>query len=290
MFILFSMNGLAYGESMEEWLTTYKQALRTRCTDPILLVIAVITLIIGIVNVQTSVKDAADLGQQVSALQEAIGEFTSVAVLILLLVPVFAFFDSFPLTRTTWKRRLLPYLIFSVVFSAVHIFLMVMIREVLWPPLLGGDYQFFTTGFAEALYEYRKDAVTFGLHLMVWELQRQVLQAKASATATAEPITLKSGATTIMLQPSEFLYAKSAGNYAEVTSSAGTQLARITLSELAGLLQKKGCDAVRIHRSVIVNRSAIMETAPIAGGDVTVKLRSGETLRASRRYKNAIEL
>lgn len=274
---------------MTAWLKTYKEALRTRRGDPILLVIAIITLIIGVVNVQTSVKDAADLGRQVSTLQEATGEFTSIAVIILMLVPVFALFDSLPLTRANWKHTLLPYLAFSVAFSAIHIFLMVMIREGLWPHLVGGEYEFFTTGFAEALYEYRKDAVTFGLYVLIWELQRQIRQAKASAKVIADPISLKSGATTILLQPAEFLYAKSAGNYAEVTSLSGTQLARITLSDLADLLQAKDCDAVRIHRSVIVNRSAVMETAPIAGGDVTVKLRGGEVLRASRRYKDALE-
>ena len=77
-------------------------------------------------------------------------------------------------------------------------------------------------------------------------------------------------------------------NYAQITSLSATQLARITLAELEALLQANGCDAVRIHRSCIVNRAAILETTPIAGGDLTVKLRGGENLRASRRYKDKL--
>ncbi|MBO6504515.1 MAG: LytTR family transcriptional regulator [Kordiimonadaceae bacterium] len=271
-----------------DWLTTYQRALGLRWRDPVLLTIAVITLLIGVVNVQTSISDAANLGRELSPLKESLGEYTSIFIIILMLAPVFAFFDTYPITRQNWQKRAVPYLGASVAFSLVHVSLMVLVRKLLWPMLIGGSYEFFDEDYDAAFYEYRKDLVTFLLCVLVWELQRQIRQAKSSAAQAADPITLKSGATTILLQPAEFLYAKSAGNYAEVTSLSGTQLARITLTELAELLNDKGCNAVRIHRSVIVNRGAIMETAPIAGGDLTVKLRGGETLRASRRFKNAL--
>lgn len=273
---------------MKDWQQHYVSALKARFRDPVLLMIAAITLVIGVVNVQTSLSDAANLGKELSPLHEALGEFSSIFVIILLLAPVFALFDIYPITRQNWTRRAVPYVTASLVFSGIHVSLMVLLRHLLWPWLMGGSYEFFDDDYDAALYEYRKDAVTFGLYMIIAGLQRQVQQAKEAASKTIEPITLKSGATTILLQPAEFLYAKSAGNYAEVTSLSGIQLARITLKELTGLLVENGCDAVRIHRSVIVNRSAIMETAPIAGGDLTVKLRGGEILRASRRYKDSL--
>jgi two-component system LytT family response regulator len=46
---------------------------------------------------------------------------------------------------------------------------------------------------------------------------------------------------------------------------------------------------VRIHRSIIVNRPAIAEVRPIAGGDHTVLLRGGQRLRLSRTYRSAFE-
>lgn len=274
---------------MADWLQNYGSALRARLRDPVLLAIAMISLVIAFVNMETSISDAARLGKTLSPLREAIGEFSSVAVIILLLAPVFAFFDAFPMTRRNWPRRALGYFAASFVFSALHVTLMVLIRTALWPALVGGTYEFFDSDYDAAIYEYRKDAVTFVLYMIIAALQRQIQQARAAATGAAEPITLKSGATTILLQPAEFLFAKSAGNYAEITSLSGTQLARVTLAELEGLLREKDCKAVRIHRSTLVNRAAVMETAPIAGGDLTVKLRGGEVLRASRRYKTALE-
>ncbi len=271
-----------------DWLNTYQQALSLRWRDPVLLTIAVITLLVGIVNVQTSISDAANLGRELSPLKESLGEYTSIFIIILMLAPVFAFFDTYPITRQNWLKRIIPIVGASVLFSGVHVSMMVLVRKLLWPILVGDSYEFFDDDYDAAFYEYRKDLVTFLLYFLVWELQRQIRQAKSSAIKAADPITLKSGATTILLQPAEFLYAKSAGNYAEVTSLSGTQLARTTLTELTKLLNEKGCNAVRIHRSVIVNRGAVMETTPIAGGDLTVKLRGGETLRASRRYKNAL--
>lgn len=269
-------------------MDVFVEKLRMRLRDPLLYILAVITLVIAAVNVLTKMRDASDFGATLPWQDPVIAEYTSALAIILLLPPVFAFFDTRPFRLAAWYKALLPYVLGSFAFSFAHVALMVGMREVIWPLVLG-PYNFFADGYGEILYEYRKDAMTFLLYLLVWELQRQMLAARAAKALAAEPITLKSGATTILLQPGEFLYAKSAGNYAEVTSLSGTQLARVTLTELVRALQGKGCDAVRIHRSAIVNRSAVMETAPIAGGDMTVKLRGGETLRASRRYRDALE-
>lgn len=269
-------------------MADFLEKMRARLRDPMLWILAAVSLVIAAVNVSTKLSDAADFGSTMPWQDPVIGEYTSALALILLLPFVFAFFDWKPFRLGAWHRLLVPYVLASIVFSLIHVGLMVAMREVIWPMVLG-SYNFFGDGYGELIYEYRKDAITFALYLLVWELQRQVHAARAAKAQAIDPITLKSGATTILLQPAEFLFARSAGNYADVTSLSGTQLARITLAELERLLQEKGCDAVRIHRSAIVNRAAIMETTPIAGGDLAVKLRGGENLRASRRYKAALD-
>ena len=269
-------------------LSKHWHQVKARLTDPLLYIIAAVTLVIAAVNVSTKLSDASGYGAAIPWQDPVTTEYSSGLVLIIILPFLFAFFDQHPITRINWHRKLPFYVATSILFSLAHVVLMVAARQLAWPMLFDRPYNFFAGGINELVYEYRKDAITFLMYLLIAELQRQVLLAKTSRATTHEPIILKSGATTILLQPAEFLFAKSAGNYAEVTSLSGTQLARTTLAELEALLQQSGCDAVRIHRSCVVNRTAVMETAPIAGGDLSVKLRGGEKLRASRRYKETL--
>lgn len=261
--------------------------MRTR--DPFLYVIAAITLMIAFVNISTALSDAENYGTPLPWQAPVVAEISSAMALFILLPFVFAFFDRYSFTIKVWHKRLVPYFAVSILFSGAHVFLMVVMRQAAWPLLLEAPYDFFAGGLGELVYEYRKDAATFVLFAFLAGLQRQIQAAQAAGKKITEPLMLKSGATTILLQPTDFLFAKSAGNYAEVTSLSGTQLARTTLAELEAALQASGCDAVRIHRSCLVNRTAIMETSPIAGGDLSVKLRGGETLRASRRYRDALK-
>ena len=256
--------------------------------DPLLYIIAAATLIIATVNVSTKLSDADSYGAEMAWQNPATTEFSSGFALIIIMPFLFAFFDHQAITFGNWHRKLSFYIVASILFSLTHVFLMVGARQLAWPILFDRSYDFFAGGPGALLYEYQKDVVTFLMYLLIATLQRQVILARTAKASTTDPIMLKSGSTTILLQPAEFLFAKSAGNYAEITSLSGTHLARITLAELGRLLQSTGSDAVRIHRSCIVNRTAILETAPIAGGDLSVKLRGGERLRASRRYKDQL--
>ena len=275
---------------MTRWFLKYGQLVKARTRDPLIYGIAVVTLIVAAINVSIKLSDAARFGATMVWQNPATTEYSSVLALILVLPLLFAFFDARPISLKNWPQQLLPYIAASLLFSLAHVFLMVGMRTAVWPLLFDGSYDFFSGGPGALLYEYQKDAVTFVTFLLIAQLQRQMIAAKAAGLQAKppEPITLKSGAATILLQPQEFLLAKSAGNYAEVTTLSGTQLARITLTELEATLQAHGCDAVRVHRSTIVNRAAIMETTPIAGGDLMVILRGGDSLRASRRYKDAL--
>lgn len=275
---------------MIQTLSNFGHMVKARTRDPLIYIIAMITLVIAAINVSIKLSDAARFSVPMVWQNPVTTEYSSVLALILILPLLFAFFDTRALSLKNWLQQLVPYIAASLLFSFAHVFLMVIIRTAAWPVVFDGPYEFFANGYGALLYEYQKDAVTFVTFMLIAQLQRQMVAAKAARQQAKppEPITLKSGAAAILLQPQEFLLAKSAGNYAEVTSLSGTQLARITLTELEAILQAHGCDAVRVHRSYIVNRAAIMETSPIAGGDLMVKLRGGDSLRASRRYKSAL--
>ena len=74
-------------------------------------------------------------------------------------------------------------------------------------------------------------------------------------------------------------------NYVHVHTAAKTYLLRRTLQDL--LVQLGEDRFVRIHKSAAVNVAEIQTLTPLFKGDYELHLRSGQTLRLSRRYKDA---
>jgi two-component system LytT family response regulator len=82
-------------------------------------------------------------------------------------------------------------------------------------------------------------------------------------------------------------WVEASGNYVEIHAGAESFLHRERMRVLETQLDP--AEFVRIHRSIIVNRAAVAEIRPIAGGDHTVLLRGGQRLRLSRTYRSAFE-
>lgn len=74
-------------------------------------------------------------------------------------------------------------------------------------------------------------------------------------------------------------------NYVHVHTAAKTYLLRRTLQDLLAQLGEERF--VRIHKSAAVNVAEIQTLTPLFKGDHELLLRSGQTLRLSRRYKDA---
>ncbi|WP_308910894.1 LytTR family DNA-binding domain-containing protein [Pseudokordiimonas caeni] len=252
------------------------------------LAVIAITGVFLVVNANTMVSDYESVGQSIDWRKPVLYEFTSALAILIMLPGIIATGERWPPRGGTWWRHLPVYLASTIVFSAGHITLMVLMRMAAFPLLFDGDYDFFYRGLGAVPYEFWKDARTFVLLFGGFILFGDALKAAAKRSGGL-PIELKSGATRILLDPADFLFAKGAANYAEITSGSGESLARITLSELQEKLAAEGVPAVRIHRSYIVNRAAIRTIDPIAGGDMKLTLKDGRTLRASRRYRAELE-
>ncbi|WCL54451.1 LytTR family DNA-binding domain-containing protein [Gimibacter soli] len=252
------------------------------------LAVIAITGVFLVVNANTMVSDYESIGQPIDWRKPVLYEFTSALAILIMLPGIIATGERWPPRRTSWWRHLPVYLASTIAFSAGHITLMVLMRMAAFPLLFEGSYDFFYRGLGALPYEFWKDARTFVLLFGGFILFGDALKAAAQRSGGL-PIELKSGATRILLDPADFLFAKGAANYAEITSGSGESLARITLSELQEKLAAEGVPAVRIHRSYIVNRAAIRTIDPIAGGDMKLTLKDGRTLRASRRYRAELE-
>jgi two-component system, LytTR family, response regulator len=76
---------------------------------------------------------------------------------------------------------------------------------------------------------------------------------------------------------------EAADNYIELHGAARTWLDRTPLA--AFLAHPATADFVRVHRRFAVHRTAITRVTPVGKGDAELLLRSGRTVRVSRRYR-----
>ena len=99
---------------------------------------------------------------------------------------------------------------------------------------------------------------------------------------------VKSGGRTLFLQLDELDYIEAAGNYARLHVGPQEYVIRETMAALEGKLPSS--QFVRIHRSVIVNRSRIKELRPWFTGEYVVMLTTGKELTLSRGYRDRLHL
>jgi len=99
---------------------------------------------------------------------------------------------------------------------------------------------------------------------------------------------VKAGGRTIFLRLDELDYVEAAGNYARLRVGNQEYLIRETMSSLEAKLPQSSF--VRIHRSVIVNRSRIKELRPWFTGEYVVILTTGKELTLSRGYRDRLPL
>lgn len=227
-------------------------------------------------------------------------EYTS-ALGTLALFPFLAFvFRRNPPRLSRIGRQLGWHLAATLLFTAAHICLMALMRELLYG-LAGGDYDF-GPWLREFWYEYRKDAWGYAVFFCLYYLLRLVYsRLKGEARLIAEKETAAS--TPTVQVPEHFLVKKldkeflvrvadidwieSSGNYVNLHSGGRIYPLRSTLSAIAERLAPAGFS--RIHRGLVVNHNAIEHISVQSSGDGEVQLRCGKLLNLSRRYRDAFK-
>jgi len=102
-----------------------------------------------------------------------------------------------------------------------------------------------------------------------------------------QPLALRSGGRTVLLDPSQVEWIEAADNYVRLGGAGAERLVRGTLAALEALLAPRGF--VRIHRSLLVNARAVRALVPHKSGELALVLESGARLIAGRSYRRAIE-
>jgi len=114
---------------------------------------------------------------------------------------------------------------------------------------------------------------------------RGAVRTARAQTGTSERLLVPRGEQLELIEASAIHWLEADDNYVHVHTAATHYLVRRTLADL---LEQLGERFVRIHKSTAVNLAEISSLAPLFKGDHDVRLRSGATLRLSRRFKDAL--
>lgn len=256
-------------------------------------------LLSGLGNSVTTWMDVERLGLDYAAWEVASWEGSS-AIALLMLVPAMVWFTArWPVHLDNWRQRLPLYAVASVVWSMLHVGLMVAIRKLVYA-WHGGSYVF-----GDAfVYEYLKDARTFlgivvvlhGYRLLVRRLQGEasLLAAPDDDSAPVEPVERPSRflvrklGREFLVAADDIEWVQAAGNYANLHVRGKVYPLRSTLAELESRLDASRF--LRVHRSHLVNVDRIASIEPLDSGDARIHLHDGTIVPCSRRQREPLRL
>lgn len=251
--------------------------------------------VVVLVNSTSRVSERHTLGLDLPVWESVLWEATSAAAVFLILPAVTALARRIPWDHRPLWRSMLAHLLATIPFSLVHMMLMFGFRGIVYQAI-ARPYDALHVLRTEALYEYRKDVITYLFLVCVyWGWRRIVSLPKvvtvevpiAAPSASALTFEVRDGARRVFVRIDEIAWIEAAGNYAEMHLISGARhLHRSALSALETALAPQGL--VRIHRSRLVARGQIAEIIPAQAGDFTVRLRSGEILAGSRRFRQGL--
>jgi DNA-binding LytR/AlgR family response regulator len=115
-------------------------------------------------------------------------------------------------------------------------------------------------------------------------LIRLLRQLELVAKRRAARIAFKTKGRILFLNLAEIVAVQAEGNYVSLRHRPNPYLLRESLSSMAEKLQPYGF--IRIHRSVVVNISAVEEIQPLPTGEYRLRVKGGKEYLVSRTYKD----
>jgi DNA-binding LytR/AlgR family response regulator len=110
--------------------------------------------------------------------------------------------------------------------------------------------------------------------------------ASTTDKAATRKVMVRSADALISLDFEDILVVRAAGDRAFIVTRTTTHETRKTLTALSALLPEGRF--IRVHRSALVNRDAILEAEPTGDGRLTLHLNAGESVTTSRAGAKAV--
>lgn len=118
-------------------------------------------------------------------------------------------------------------------------------------------------------------------------LIRALRQLEVLAKRQAPRIAFKAKGRILFLDLAEIVAVQAEGNYVSLRHRPNPHLLRESLSSMAEKLKPYGF--IRIHRSVVVNISAVEEIQPLPTGEYRLRLKGGKEYLVTRTYKDNLK-
>jgi DNA-binding LytR/AlgR family response regulator len=118
-------------------------------------------------------------------------------------------------------------------------------------------------------------------------LIRVLRQLEVIARRQAPRIAFKAKGRILFLDLAEIVAVQAEGNYVSLRHRANAYLLRESLSSMAAKLKPYGF--IRIHRSVVVNISAVEEIQPLPTGEYRLRVKGGKDYSVTRSYKDNLK-
>jgi len=116
--------------------------------------------------------------------------------------------------------------------------------------------------------------------IRVWQ------QLAVIAKRQAPRIAFKVKGRILFLELAEIVAVQAKGNYVSLQHRPNPYLLRESLSSMAEKLKPYGF--IRIHRSVVVNISAVVEIQPLPTGEYRLSIKGGKEYLVTRTYKDSL--
>jgi len=115
-------------------------------------------------------------------------------------------------------------------------------------------------------------------------LARVLRRLEVIAKRRAPRIAFKAKGSILLLPLADIVAVQAEGNYVSLRHRPNPYLVRETLSSMAEKLKPYGF--IRIHRSVVVNVSAVEEIQPLQTGEYRLRVKGGSNYLVTRTYKH----
>lgn len=256
----------------------------------------VLALMHSVTNSLTVIDDIARNQLAFAPWQAITWETSSQIALLILLWPLVAF-DRFAKHKVkTAKQIIFAYFTASIIFSIVHVLLMVVLRKLIYL-VMGQSYDFGHWP-AELLYEYRKDLITFiqiivifhGYRFIISRLRNEasiINQGENTNSQFAERFIVKKIDQEFIVRAQDIEWVSAAGNYMNLHIEQRSYPLRMTMKALESKLDPQ--HFCRVHRSSLVNINHIKSIGEQESGDGQITLRNEQQVPLSRRYKEQLK-
>jgi two-component system LytT family response regulator len=115
---------------------------------------------------------------------------------------------------------------------------------------------------------------------------RVLRQLEVISKRLAPRIAFKANGSIVLLDLADILAVQAEGNYVSLRARTNPYLVHESLSSMAEKLKPYGF--IRIHRSVVVNVSAVEKIQPLPTGEYRLRVKGGKEYLVTRTYKHSL--